>query len=132
MAAGKFFWTYVQAAGKWQGCDWSTTFGVTKLNLNSLRAAQAHLLSEATSGNEAAEWRDAAQWLERVEQDAKQAEAKAARAAELAESKRLFEALTLVEEACALERRYHTHLVWQPLREAIAMTRAEERQGESE
>jgi hypothetical protein len=127
MATGKFFWIYVQSSGKWQGCDWPTAFGANRLNLNGLRAVQAHLLSEATAGSEGADWRAAAQWLENVERDAKQVEAKTARAAELAEAGQLNEALTLVEEACAMEGRYHTDLVWQPLRQTIATVLAEQR-----
>jgi hypothetical protein len=129
MGPGGFSWTYVQNAGKWYGCDWPTAFGVNKLDLNGLRPSQAALLTRATAGSEAADWRAAAEWLAQVERDAKQAEAKAAKAAELAEAGKLTEALRLAEEACAIEGRYHTSLVWQPLRKAIATALAEEQRG---
>jgi len=80
-----------------------------------LRPAQATLLARATFGKEGADWRAAAESLAQVERDAKQAEGKAAKAAELAEAGRLTAALQLAEEACAIERRYHANLVWQPL-----------------
>jgi hypothetical protein len=124
-----FAWTYVQSAGKWRGCDWPTAFGVHNLDLKGLRPSQATLLAEATAGSEAADWRAAAEWLAQVERDAKQAEARAAKAAELAEAGRLAEALRLAEEACAIEGRYHMSLVWQPLRNAIATTLAEDQPG---
>jgi hypothetical protein len=89
-----FAWTYVQSAGKWCGCDWPTAFGVHNLDLKGLRPSQATLLAGATAGSEAADWR--------------------------AEAGRLTEALRLAEEACVIEGRYHTSLVWQPLLKAIA------------
>jgi hypothetical protein len=128
-APGVFYWTFVQNAGKWQGCDWPTAFGVNKVDLNGLRPSQATVLGKATSGSEADDWRAAAEWLAQVERDAKLAEAKAAKAAELAEAGRLTEAVWLAEEACVIEGRYHASLVWQPLREAIATALAEEQRG---
>src|SRR5690348_12635546 len=119
MPTGDFLRMYVQHAGHWRGCDWPTALGVSKLDLKGLHAAQATLLAGATSGSEEADWRAAAEWLPQVERDAKQAEAKAARAAELAEAGRLTEALRPAEEACAIEGRYHADLVWRPLCDAI-------------
>ena len=58
--------------------------------------------------------------LVQVERDAKQADVKAARAAELAETGRLTDALFLAEDVCAIEERYHDHQVWRPLSDAIA------------
>lgn len=120
IASGQFFEIFVQTAGKWRGCDWSTTFGLHALNLNGLVAGDAALIARATLGTEASDWRAAAKWLARVECQAKRAEAKAAQAAEVAEIGKLPEALRLAEEACGVERRYHVELVWQPLRDAIA------------
>jgi hypothetical protein len=120
---------YVRNAGQWRGCDWPTAFGASKLDLMGLRPTQATLLANATSGSEGADWRAAADWLARVKRDAEQAEAKAAKAAELAEAGRLTEALRLVEEACALEARYHADLVWRPLRDAIVTAVADQKQG---
>jgi hypothetical protein len=129
MPQGEYSSTYLQNTGKWYGCDWPTAFGVNKLDLKGLRPAQATLLARATSGSEGADWRAAAEWLTQVERDAKQAEAKAAKAAELAEAGRLTEALRLAEEACVIEGRYHASLVWQPLCKAIATALAEEQPG---
>src|SRR5262249_52601748 len=129
IAAGKFSWTYMQNAGKWQSCDWSTAFGTNQLDLKGLSAAQATLLCGATSGSEAAEWQAAAEWLGEVERDAKQAEAQAARAAELAEAGRLSEALRLAEESCVIEGRYHANLVWQALHQVIAIALVEQQRG---
>jgi hypothetical protein len=126
---GLFYWAYVQNTGKWRGCDWLTAFGVNGLDLKGLRPSEAALLAGATSGSEAADWRAAAEWLAQVARDAQQAEAKAAKAAELAEAGRLAEALRLADEACAIEGRYHMSLVWQPLRNAIATTLAEDQPG---
>jgi hypothetical protein len=126
MPQGEFFAAYVQNAGKWHGCDWPTAFGASKLNLNGLRQDQATLLAGATSRSEADDWRAAADWLAQIERDAKQADAKAARAAELAEAGRLTEALRLAEEVCAIEGQYHANLVWRQLREAIATALAEQ------
>lgn len=125
MNSGTFFCLFVQNAGKWSGCDWATKFGANRLNLKGLRAAQVILLAGATSGSEGPDWRAAANWLAEVERDAKQAEAKAAKAAELAEGRKLAEALQLADQACAIERRYHTKLIWQPLRDEIAGALAE-------
>jgi hypothetical protein len=129
MPQGEYFSTYVRNTRKWYSCDWPTTFGVNKLNLQGVGPAQATLLAQATSGSEAADWRAAAEWLAQVERDAKQAEAEAAKAAELAEAGKLTEALRLAEEACVIEGRYHASLVWQPLRAAIATALAEEKRG---
>jgi hypothetical protein len=129
MPSGHFVRVYVQNAGKWRGCDWSTALGASKLELRGLRAAQATLLANATSGSEGADWRAAADWLARVERDAEQTDGKAAKAAELAEAGRLTEALRLVEEACALEGRYHADLVWRPLRDAIVTAVADQKKG---
>ena len=128
MTSGSYFWTYMQLADQWRGCDWPTQFGQADLNLSGLRAAQAILLAEATSGSEAADWLAAAEWLSQVERDAQRATARAAKAAELAEAGKLPEALRRIEEACAIESQYHANLVWRPLREAIAAALAKQRE----
>ncbi len=106
-------------SGKWTGCDWPTQFGRSRLDLNGLRPSQALLMERATAGNEAAIWRDAVVWLRQVGEDAQLAEIEAQAAACLARSGRLSEALERIQRACAIEARYHTSLVWQPLCTAI-------------
>ncbi len=107
------------ASGKWTGCDWSTQFGRTRLDLRDLHSAQANLMAQATAGNEAADWRNAVTWLKRVEQDASQAESEAQTAARLARSGKLRDALQCADRACAIEARYRKPFTWRPLREAI-------------
>lgn len=111
-----------QAAGAWVGCDWPTQFGRSSLNLNGLKAQQAVLLSRATSGLEAADWRAAVLWLTQVEQDAKVAQAMAGQALALAHEGKIVGAVFHINSACKVESKYHTRLVWQPLREAIEMS----------
>jgi hypothetical protein len=127
---GAYFATFIDSAGKWLGCDWPTTFGVNELQLKNLRPTQAKMLAEATAGSESSDWRRAAEWLNRVESDANHAEAKAAKAAELAETGRLIDALKLAEESCDIERQYHSSLIWKPLCEAIAAALADQQSEE--
>jgi hypothetical protein len=110
---------YLQANGKWSGCDWPRVFGKTGLNLNGLKALQALLLARSTAGSEREDWRAAVTWLTRIEQDAREAEEQAMRAVVQAGSGKLKEALVHAQRACVIEARHHCRLVWQPLREAI-------------
>jgi hypothetical protein len=112
--------SYRQAAGAWRGCDWPIRFGLLGLNLEGLESAQAALMAGATSGDEAAEWRRASTWLARVEQDAARSERDARAAVELASRDCLCEAFERAQDACLIEARYHDHLVWQGLRDALA------------
>ncbi len=108
-----------QASGGWTGCDWPMQFGKLGLNLCGLKSSHAALMARATSGEESCEWRRAAKWLAQVEQDARQAEAAAQAALGFADEHPA-EALRCAEDACRLESQYHEHLVWQPLRDALA------------
>jgi hypothetical protein len=109
---------FLQASGKWGGCDWPVQFGKLGLNLRGLESRHADLMARATSGEESTEWRRAAKWLARIEQDARQAEDYARAAVELTD-KQLDEAVRSAEQACYLEAKYHDHLVWQPLRDLL-------------
>ncbi|HYT93077.1 MAG TPA: hypothetical protein VEL76_30445 [Gemmataceae bacterium] len=115
---------YLQAAGKWIGCDWPTAFGERRLDLNGLKADQAVLLARATSGGERVNWRNAVNWLAQVERDAQAAEVEARTAVDLAAAGRLQEALQSSRRACAIEAQYHTCLVWQPLCAVLAASEA--------
>jgi hypothetical protein len=112
--------TYWRTVGAWMGCDWPVRFGNLGLNLDGLKSTQAALMAGATSGAEAAEWRRAANWLTQIEQDARQAEMCARAAVDLAARQSWPEALESADHACRIEARYHDHLVWQRLRDAIA------------
>jgi hypothetical protein len=110
---------YRQGAGKWTGCDWRTDFGSAHLDLAELKAAHALLLARATGGQEAADWQAASQWLSRVEQEAQEAETEAGIALALASTGQLHEALSHARAACAIELKYHSQPIWQPLCEAL-------------
>jgi hypothetical protein len=110
---------YLQAVGKWAGCDWPVQLGSRTGNLQGLTATQAQLLARATAGQEAAQWRAACSWLGYLEEQAEEAEAEAAAAVALARGGQWREALGRAERAVAIEAAYHQQLVWQPLREAI-------------
>src|SRR5438309_1599773 len=112
--------TYWRTINTWTGCDWPVRFGKLGLNLDGLKSAHATLMAGATSGEEAAEWRRAAKWLSRIEQDARQAGSCARAAVDLASQQAWPEALESAERACQIEARYHVHLVWQTLRDAVA------------
>jgi hypothetical protein len=110
---------FAAASGKWKGCDWSTQFGRSRLDLNGLGPSQAQLMARATSGSEAADWRAAVAWLAEVQQDARQAESEARTALQLVQCGRLDEALQHAVEACTIESRHHKSLIWKTLRTAI-------------
>jgi hypothetical protein len=110
---------FSQARGRWEGCDWPTEFGKTGLTLDGLTASQALLVSRATAGSEAEDWRAAVAWLTHIEQEAREAREEASRAVDLTKSGKLQEALAHAQRACTIEARHHSRLVWQPLREAI-------------
>jgi hypothetical protein len=109
-----------QIARSWTGCDWPIQFGKLGLNLNGLKSAQATLMAGATSGEESAEWRRAAKWLAGVEHEALQAERLARNAVDLAVRRCPHEAVEAIEHACHIEAKYHDHLVWRELRDALA------------
>ena len=110
---------YKSARGAWTGCDWPTSFGQTGLDLNGMTSHQALLMSRATAGEEAADWREAVHWLRLVETDAEGAEEAARQAVEHVERGDLAAARRAVQSACDLEARYHPVSVWADLREAL-------------
>ena len=112
-------WAYDRAQGAWTGCDWPTSFGDTGLDLNGITSHQALLMSRATAGVEAADWREAVQWLRLVESDAEAAEEAARWAVEGVGRGDLAAARRDAQSACDLEARYHPRPVWADLKEAV-------------
>ncbi len=110
---------FLKTIGKWTGCDWPTRFGKSALNLEGLKPPQAILMAKATAGVEAADWKAAAAWLVKVERDAREAEDEAGRALDLATLGQWSESLEHARKACAIESRYHSDLIWQPLCDAL-------------
>ena len=94
-----------------------------------LEIQAARLLAEATSGEESAAWAAASQWLERVERHAREARRAASEAVELVGIQQWALARMRIIEACELESQYHTELVWEPLRDLIAIASGQERLG---
>lgn len=119
---------YLTAAEKWQGCDWTTSFGLCGLDLCGLKAKQTRLLAEATSGAESEDWAAATRWLEHVERAACDARSAATAAVQLFGQHQWAVALKRANAACELESQYHEQLVWGPLRDLIADT-IEQRSG---
>src|SRR5262249_52577197 len=69
---------YSAAAGEWVGCDWSTSFGGTSLNLKGWKSAEAAAMARASAGtDEGEDWHAATGWLAKVEKDAYDAEEQA-------------------------------------------------------
>lgn len=110
---------FEEAIDQWNGCDWTTFFGKTGLNLDKMTSAQALLLARATAGKEAEDWRRAVAWLTGVEVDVGDAKGRARMAVMLCRANRWREALEQAQEANRLESRYHRVTVWQPFCEAI-------------
>lgn len=110
---------FAQAAGAWTGCDWPTEFGDAHLDLNRLSSAQAILMARATAGKEEDAWWEASRWLARVEQEALEAEREAHQAVKASQASQWVTALTHARNACDIEARYHTSLIWQALRDVI-------------
>lgn len=110
---------YRQARGAWTGCDWPTAFGETGLDLSGITSHQALLMSRATAGPEAADWREAVRWLRLIEADAEAAEAAAGSAVEHTARGDLAPAVRAARAACDLEARYHPVSVWADLRNLL-------------
>ena len=110
---------FERARGTWTGCDWPTAFGYTGLDLNGITSHQALLLSRATAGEEASDWREAVHWLRLVEADAEAAEEAARWAVALAARGDLAGAVRESRVACDLEARYHPVAVWADLRDLL-------------
>lgn len=110
---------YETAKDQWQTCDWQTEFGPLKLNLNGLRSIHLERLGHATSGQESRAWRMAATWVREIEAAAAKAQELAMQARDAFLQQNLCEAISLIERACALERRWHPEPVWQQLEQVI-------------
>jgi len=111
---------FVDGEGRWCGCDWDTTFGSLRLNLQSVLARQAEIAAKATAGEESNCWREAATWLRTVERDAALAEREAALAVKAAIANCLVDAQQHIAIACAIEARYPEHQpIWEALRRAL-------------
>jgi hypothetical protein len=117
-------WAYDRAHAAWTGCDWPTSFGDTGLDLNGMTSHQALLMSRATAGLEAADWREAVQWLRLVESDAEAAEEAGRWAVECAGRGDLAAARRDAQTAYDLEARYHPRPVWADLKEALEAAQA--------
>ncbi len=111
---------YASATGRWWGCNWQAEFGPLKLRLQNVRARQALLIAEATSGAESAAWDEATRYLAQVEADAKAAERAAAEAISFARDDRWEKALAAIEVSLALESKYRPSITWRPLHDEIA------------
>jgi hypothetical protein len=115
---------YREGIGTWSGCDWSTSFGKTGLDLQGWHAAEARNMAAQSRGGLAADWIAAARWLAQVEEHARQAEARAAAAVGAASAGKWREALQFAEQAWALEfgsgrAIWHSFpLAWQKLLQA--------------
>jgi|GEM_PF-1349661 len=94
---------YREGTGTWSGCDWSTSFGKTRLDLQGWHASEARNMAAQSRGAIAADWIAAARWLAQVEEHARQAEARAAAAVGAASAGHWREALQFAEQAWALE-----------------------------
>ena len=92
------------AAGTSKGCDWSTRFGKTGLDLNGITAAAAKdAAGEAASTEEMEDWNAASSWLEWLESLAEQAEVHAVHAVEAAKENEWPRAMSHARWARALE-----------------------------
>lgn len=111
---------YRQGTRRWSGCDWPTTLGHCRLDVNGLASAHATLMARATAGRESTDWRAAARWLKEVEEAARQAEIEAKLAVHLATSGQVPEALRHAQRAVEVAGVYQRAGVWEPLRAAIA------------
>lgn len=111
---------FTVASERWKGCDWSTQFGPLRLDLRGLRSGQAHLLAEATSGQESECWESAARWLRQVERDSQDAKSAAKAAMQHLERHDFTIAMRCIHLAVSLESKYHCPAVWQPLAKYMA------------
>ena len=111
--------SFDRSRGQWTGCDWPTNFGHSGLDLNGMTSHQAVLMSRATAGAEAADWREAVGWLSLVEADAETAEEAARWAVQHACRGDMASALREAQAAVQLEARYHAVPVWSELLRVI-------------
>jgi hypothetical protein len=116
---------YQKGEGSWAGCDWTTFYGKSGLDLNGMTAAEAKAMAARAADPQAQEdWLAAAGWLIDVERRARQAQEKAATAVKAFTEGLWEDALHNVEWAWALEFSTgrplrHGSLAWMALREEI-------------
>ena len=110
---------YADAKGRWWGCNWLSEFGPQHLSLCDMRAYQANLMAEATSGEEAAAWKQATSFLKRIEADAHDAERHATKAVSFVRACDFAKAMTEINAAAALETRHRKCVVWKRLQDEI-------------
>jgi hypothetical protein len=117
---------YQETTGRWTGCDWPTSFGKARLDLNGVTAAEAE--AEGAAGPEAAhDWREAVRWLARVEMSAREAEREAGEAVAFARAAAWQNAARHAQRAWALEFTTGRPLwrrpsyTWRTLNQAIQM-----------
>jgi hypothetical protein len=119
MSTNSVYETYCACVGRWQTCDWTTEFGLLKLNLNGLRSTHLERLGHATSGVESLEWRKAASWVREIETAAGRAEELATRAIDALKTHEMSRSVELIQQACELERQWHSKPLWRQLELAI-------------
>ncbi len=118
---------YEETSGRWTGCDWPTTFGPQRLDLNGIRSTDARALAAVADSDT---WREAAGWLARVERNAEKAELAAAAAVAAAQAGDWAEASRQARHAWVLEfvtgRPLHRSDVptWHALAQAARTARA--------
>jgi hypothetical protein len=116
---------YEEAARTWTGCDWPTSFGPARLDLQNWTAAAARdRASHSPDATEKECWTAAAHWLAEVERKAKQAEGQAALAVAAAKDGKWQQATSFACRAWALEfvtgrPLRHYPPTWQRLYEVI-------------
>lgn len=115
---------FARSRAIWVGCDWPTSFGKSGIDLNGMTSAQALLMSRATSGEEAADWRAAVHWLRMIEADAEAAEEGARWAVQHVLCGDLEAAGREAQAAVDLESRYHPRPVWAQLRDVLESRRS--------
>jgi hypothetical protein len=93
---------YEQMAGRWNGCDWPTTFGTAALDLSGTTAAIAAARAAADIPD-SHEWHAASLWLARVERHAWEAERAAAAAMAAARADLWRDAECYAERAAMME-----------------------------
>jgi hypothetical protein len=114
-----------EAKGTWTGCDWTTRFGKTGLDLNGWSAAQAEARADETVGDLSDDWLSAARWLGLVEVHARLAETAAGEAVKAAQAGAWRAAQRHAVRAWVLEfstgrpLRHGFPVAWQHLRQGI-------------
>ena len=107
------------AHAAWTGCDWDIEFGPSRTNLRGLCGRQARLAAQATRGDESAHRRAVCRYLHSVERDARTATQLACAAVAAWRLGNISEALRRLEDAIAVEGRYHDPVAYPRLRQFV-------------